>query len=458
MIFISIINFQTGIMELEKNQIFLAPFGCGKNYNLVIETMRILGSQLINPDKNYKYSTEEYTALLNEFEEKKKYGYIETVRFYETYSYKDFIEEKVYLNNTSTPNLYIINDGCFKKFTNSTIYESIDIPKEKIKTLFSFENLLGYLKEVLPAGAFLQFENSHFEIVRYSDKSLIIRTDPKTSMIELQYNILAQLIEATQQQDVYGAEILSILHSQQGKGIYYNAILSKISNFCINIKKQMVKEYFKGAYKLKEDNIKPFVFIIEDIDNCNISEVFGETLSLLEEENRAHKTVKLMFSQEKFIIPQNLYIIGTITLPSHMTNYKNWNLLIEKFSIKRLNPCHTLVADFNCNFSQKFKILNDRITMLLDENHQMGHNYFLVSKYADCDINDLQDLWFKRIQPKIKLYFKNDFDKLQILLGNARTDNLCFIKKDEKTNCYNWVSPDSEGFDFEAALNNAFNQ
>ena len=78
--------------KIRKNQIFYGPAGSGKSFNVVLETLRIMGSSLVNPDNNHLYSDEECTKLLDEFDNYKREGLIEVISFHEAYSYIDFIE------------------------------------------------------------------------------------------------------------------------------------------------------------------------------------------------------------------------------------------------------------------------------------------------------------------------------------------------------------------------------
>ena len=124
-----------------------------------------------------------------------------------------------------------------------------------------------------------------------------------------------------------------------------------------------------------------------------------------------------------------------------------------------------------------FETLNNRIKLLLDRDHQIGHSYFMNIE----SIDDLKKVWFNSIMPLLNEYFYNDWEKLRALLGEAKdpvenkdnNDNNdknkkiwpSFIKKTEETTFaieyeidkgeqYDFVS-DTE-IDFEKALRNAF--
>lgn len=94
----------------------------------------------------------------------------------------------------------------------------------------------------------------------------------------------------------YGKEI----NFNAGVGIYYPAILEKLNSY-------------KGDGKTPYKN---YVMIIDEINRGNVSQIFGELITLLEEDKRIDKPemleVELPYSKEKFSVPPNLYIIGTM--------------------------------------------------------------------------------------------------------------------------------------------------
>lgn len=452
---------------LSKNQIFYGPSHCGKSYHTIIESLRILGSALINPDKNYIYSTDEYNRIIEEFEYKRNIGEIEVISFHEAYSYTDFMEgSKI---NIQEHNNVIFKDkiGCFKSFAQKALFEYIDIPIEKTQNIFSFDKLITYFQELYPTGSTLKIESSIFEIIRYCQTSITIKPLNKSSMIEIKHSTLKNLIDKNSAHKILGNELKEILGPEKGNTAFYYTIFLKLDEIMKAAKISLINEFYKGAYQLKKNNIKNFVLIIEEIANCNLSKVFGELITLLDEDLRNKRMIQLPFSQEKFILPDNLYIIGTIATPEHQPNMKNYDILMRKFTFISLQPNENLVADFGCGFAQIFRSLNNRISILLGEDYQIGHGYFLKSTYENANINTLKELWFAYVYPRLKFYFKDDVIKLQSLLGNATTTNSSFLIFTEPTKLSNnqitnenknikLVPPNNEFFDFAAALKHAF--
>ena len=75
-------------------------------------------------------------------------------------------------------------------------------------------------------------------------------------------------------------------------------------------------------------------------------------------------------------------------------------------------PRPELVADFGCSFQSIFEKLNTKIKILLDRDHQIGHSYFINTKYANADISILKEIWFSEIIPLLNEYFYCDWEKL----------------------------------------------
>ena len=220
--------------------------------------------------------------------------------------------------------------------------------------------------------------------------------------------------------------------------------------------------------------IKNCVLIIDEINRGNISKIFGELITLIEEDKRLGEAnevtvlmVQLPYSQKSFGVPKNLYIIGTMNTSDRSIASIDIALR-RRFKFKEMMPESDKVADFDCNFKGVFELLNKRISVLLDRDHQIGHSYFIKDKYENAGVIELKDIWFDSILPLLNEYFYGDWEKLQKLLGCAKEkdDDTAFIKKldivkfadettlDDEQNCFDFT--DKEGIDFEAAMEHAF--
>ena len=129
--------------------------------------------------------------------------------------------------------------------------------------------------------------------------------------------------------------------------------------------------------------------------------------------------------------------------------------LRRRFKFVEMMPKSELVADFACDFKTIFEKLNTKIKVLLDRDHQIGHSYFINTKYANSDINTLKEIWFSEIIPLLNEYFYCDWEKLKLVIpGFIKTvDNIPEELKNEcEDSIYEFKTPD-EVQDFKGALN-----
>ena len=135
--------------------------------------------------------------------------------------------------------------------------------------------------------------------------------------------------------------------------------------------------------------------------------------------------VTLPYSQKKFGVPSNLYIIGTMNTSDRSIASIDIALR-RRFKFKEMMPDSNLVADFGIGFNTIFDDLNNKIKLLLDRDHQIGHSYFINTKYnnnnGNNNVETLKDIWFSEILPLLNEYFYCDWEKLKLIIPG-------FIKK-----------------------------
>ena len=175
------------------------------------------------------------------------------------------------------------------------------------------------------------------------------------------------------------------------------------------------KDMCKRAKNDKENN---YVLVIDEINRGNISKIFGELISLIESSKREGEKeemeVILPYSKEKFTIPKNLYIIGTMNTADRSIALLDIALR-RRFNFMEIMPEYTIlkeVEDIKVNLL--LSSINEKIEFLLDREHTIGHSYFL-------NINTFEDLVnvFKNyIVPLLQEYFYDDFEKIKSIFDN----------------------------------------
>ncbi|NBD35763.1 MAG: AAA domain-containing protein [Chloroflexi bacterium] len=169
--------------------------------------------------------------------------------------------------------------------------------------------------------------------------------------------------------------------------------------------------------RAKDDPENNYLLVIDEVNRANIAKVFGELITLLEDDKRLGQEheiqVKLPYSQDTFGVPRNLLIIGTMNTADRSIALLDLALR-RRFTFVEFRPDPTLlgtVADIN--LETLLTRLNQRVAALMDRDHQIGHSYFLELK----DIADLRFTWYHHVVPLLQEYFYNDGERLRAVLG-----------------------------------------
>ncbi|MDD4096198.1 MAG: AAA family ATPase [Oscillospiraceae bacterium] len=178
------------------------------------------------------------------------------------------------------------------------------------------------------------------------------------------------------------------------------------------------------------------VFIIDEINRGNISKIFGELITLLEPSKRigAKEQLRAMlpYSEQNFGVPDNVYLIGTMNTADRSIALID-TALRRRFSFVEMQPESSTLTDVlvdGIDISQMLDTLNKRITVLLDREHTIGHSYLLSLKTAPT-IENLAAIFEYTIVPLLQEYFYDDYEKIQLVLGDNQKpdDSTRFVVK-----------------------------
>lgn len=174
-------------------------------------------------------------------------------------------------------------------------------------------------------------------------------------------------------------------------------------------------------------NEKPYVFIIDEINRGNISKILGELITLLETSKRLGEneelTVSLPYSKKEFGVPKNVYVIGTMNTADRSIALMD-TALRRRFEFIEQLPDENKLENYiigNINLKNMLKVMNQRIEVLYDREHTIGHAYFMELQNNDS-IHHLKKIFENKIIPLLQEYFYEDFSKIQLIFNDSVKD------------------------------------
>ena len=170
---------------------------------------------------------------------------------------------------------------------------------------------------------------------------------------------------------------------------------------------------------------KPHVLIIDEINRGNISRIFGELITLIEATKRAGAdealSVTLPYSKEEFAVPDNVYIIGTMNSSDRSLTGLDIALR-RRFTFIEMPPQPNLLKDMSVegvDIERLLTVINQRIEILIDRDHCIGHANFMVLKEQPT-LENLAHIFKQKIIPQLQEYFFDDWAKINLVLnGNG---------------------------------------
>ena len=442
-------------VNIPLNQILYGPPGTGKTYNTIIKAMEIIGSNSVNMKDekgNFKtsYSFDEYKKLKEEFDNYKNKGQIEFVTFHQSYSYEEFVEGiKPEISNWGeiSENLnYNGKDGIFKQICNRAENDLYTITKD---AEIDFDKAYKLFQEKYEAGSnLLNLKN-----IRYEENNLVYNFGSQPGDRRIDLSKIKDIFNSNKKYETATEFNRDYKGNNPLKGYFFDFYkeLVKIKNCCDkeNQDKNNINQ-----------NFRKYILIIDEINRGNISKIFGELITLIETDKRLGENyelqVSLPYSQESFGVPKNLYIIGTMNTSDRSIASIDIALR-RRFIFKEIMPNVNLVPDievFGIELRKIFKTLNERISILLDRDHKIGHGYFMKLENSSDYDSDFKRVWYDCVIPLLNEYFYGDWEKLCALLGDSQPEGKSFIKKiNNVTFANNYFCDEDETYDFVSEAN-----
>ena len=177
--------------------------------------------------------------------------------------------------------------------------------------------------------------------------------------------------------------------------------------------------------KAKKDRSKNYYVIIDEINRGNLSKILGELMKLIEYDKRDKEDVILPYSKEEFIVPENIYIIGTMNTADRSLAMVDYALRrrfafyhvspafgkteFKKWLIEKNGASETKVNDL-CT---KMNNINLKIKTDLGKGFEIGHSYF-VDTLNDSEFDTLyKNIIEYEIAPLVEEYWFDDDAKVK---------------------------------------------
>lgn len=397
------------------NQILYGPPGTGKTYKTINKALEIIFEKETYKEKVIKYeyqkhslsySVENLEKLLKkeqlseperkdlktcfEYFKDEKRGQIEFVTFHQSYGYEEFVEGIKAVPTEKENIKYEVQPGIFKQLCEQAKQkEHVNLNLEEL----NFQDYININQK------FKTITGIEFEIVNIDEK-IKVRNSQNNEYTLSRKSILSYI----EKQDF-----------ENTNGHYsYQPVIAKY------IFEQLDKS------SIEDNSQKNYILIIDEINRGNISKIFGELITLIEPSKRIGADeeiqVRLPYSNELFGVPQNLYIIGTMNTADRSIALMDTALRRRFDFIEMMPDLETLnglkVGDIN--IKALLETINKRIEYLYDRDHTIGHAYFM--SLNDPEKKDkkveLDNIFRNKIIPLLQEYFYDDWEKIQIVLGD----------------------------------------
>ena len=464
------------------NQILYGPPGTGKTYHTINKAIEI-----INPKFNLELDRSE---IKKEYDRLVKEGQIVFTTFHQSMSYEDFVEGiKPKINELESEDAiletdelkYEIKDGIFKQivkkerenYVYSKEKHTYNLPLKALSKLDSIsfgkirfdkweegDELYDYCMEnnciCIPYNNEINFEsakseidinklfgdnsnqNSH-EIIAIKSLKIWLQQGDWVFITEAGKNIVKSIaiIDGEYYYDdktpVFSKHFRKVKWLLKDVNIPNDKIYtSRFSSYntCLLYTKKVIKDFFKQD---DENVFQNYVLIIDEINRGNVSSIFGELITLIENDKRLGENealeVILPYSKEKFGVPTNLYIIGTMNTADRSVEALD-TALRRRFSFEEMKPEPNIIKtkgklsehqgilkddESEIDLPELLQIINERIEILLDRDHLIGHSYFMNV----ADLENLKEAFSKQIIPLLQEYFYGDYGKISLVIGEG---------------------------------------
>ena len=207
-------------------------------------------------------------------------------------------------------------------------------------------------------------------------------------------------------------------HQSYGYEEFIEGIRPEVKNKVLSypIKKGIFQKICNQARNSKEN----YVLIIDEINRGNISKIFGELITIIENDKRGDE-VTLAYSDDPFSVPDNVYIIGTMNTADQSLTHID-AALKRRFSSIEVMPDSSILKKGMQGLPELLDKINEKVREKISRDNQIGHSYFMQDGKPITEIKELQFIFATDIIPLLRDYFYDSDDDLKDVLGEQFID------------------------------------
>lgn len=380
------------ITQLPTNSILYGPPGTGKTYSTIYHAVK-------SADPEFD-GFEDRTLLKARYDKLLADGRIRFTTFHQSFAYEDFVEgirSKTKANQLK----YSVCKGIFRKISDAA------------RSSRSPEVAFNLFKEWLADGNTVQLKTSggrnDFELCDI----------PNSDRVHIKLE----------------ADSVDFQKKERAIGIsdIYQVIDCK--NVALKSYSPPLVKHLKDNFGMSDKNDQ-YVLIIDEINRGNISKIFGELITLIEPSKREGQpealSVTLPYSKDRFSVPPNLHIIGTMNTADRSLALID-TALRRRFDFIEMMPDYSLLKGKKVrgiDLKKMLEKINQRIEYLYDREHTIGHAFFMpvVKLIQDEDeeaaFSTLFTVFKNKILPLLEEYFYEDWQRIALVLGDNQKSEI----------------------------------
>lgn len=451
---------EESVIEYDKNMILYGPPGTGKTYSTAIYAVVICDQLDIDSVKAM-----DYDEVMIRYRELLAAGRVAFTTFHQSYGYEEFIEGiKPIVDSEKKDIGYTIESGIFKRFCSDarrkTVIAKDDTPDvsnarawcvlldgtgvSKLKTRCFEEGSIRIGWHESPETINEETEGLNDKVRRillnFQDEMEIgdiVVTERSNKSID-GIGIVTGDYEFERDDSEHWPRKRTVKWLMTGKEIDLTELnsgknLDRKTVYALDrIETDKLLELVDNPSEVViKEKTKPHVFVIDEINRGNISKIFGELITLIEDTKREgmdeQASAVLPYSGEAFSVPANVYILGTMNTADRSIALMD-TALRRRFQFVEMMPDADVLRDIGADKVDDLDVaamlekINERITFLYDREHTIGHAFFTKLAKAPT-IETLKAIFEKSVIPLLQEYFYEDYQKIQLVLGdNGKTD------------------------------------